>query len=68
MARFQQFEVWQMVEDRWEFIASFMDFNVASGMAKTRAARVRLLKVSYADGAAAEQEILAEVGQMRGQP
>ncbi|HVZ17293.1 MAG TPA: hypothetical protein VG897_09265 [Terriglobales bacterium] len=68
MARFQQFEVWQMNRERWEFVACFLEFEVAYAVAKNRNNRVRLLKVTYEDGKAVEQEIIAEVGVTREQP
>ena len=68
MARFQQFEVWQMSHGRWEFVASFLEFDVAYAIAKNRNERVRLLKVTYENGAPIEQEMIAEVGATREQP
>ncbi|MGZ4816534.1 MAG: hypothetical protein ACXVZV_14050 [Terriglobales bacterium] len=68
MARFQQFEVWQMNRGRWEFVASFLEFEVAYAVAKNRNDRVRLLKVTYEDGTAVQQEVIAEVGTTREQP
>ncbi len=68
VARFQQYEVWQMNEGRWEFVSSFPEFDVAYSVAKNRKSRVRLLKVTYENGAAIEQEVIAEVGTTRGEP
>lgn len=53
---------------RWEFVASFLDFDVAYAVVKNRNERVRLLKVSYEKGSPVEQEIIAEVGATREQP
>lgn len=68
MARFQQYEVWQMSHGRWEFVASFLEFEVAYALTKNRTERVRLLKVTYESGAPVEQEVIAEVGVTREQP
>ena len=68
VARFQQYEVWQMNRGRWEFVASFLDFDVAYAVAKNRNERVRLLKVTYEDKTPVEQEVIAEVGATREQP
>jgi len=68
VARFQQFEVWQMNRGRWEFVASFVDFDVAYAVAKNRDNRVRLLKVTYESELPVEQEVIAEVGATREQP
>jgi hypothetical protein len=66
--RFQQFEVWQMNEGKWEFISAFPEFDVAYSVTKNRKNRVRLLKVTYEDGVSVEQEVIAEVGTIRSDP
>ena len=68
VSRFQQFEVWQMNEGKWEFVSAFPEFDVAYSVAKNRKNRVRLLKVTYEDGASVEQEVIAEVGTIRSDP
>jgi len=68
VAGFQQYEVWQMNRGRWEFVASFLEFEVAYAVAKNRNERVRLLKVTYEEGTAVHQEVIAEVGVTREQP
>jgi hypothetical protein len=65
---FQQFEVWQMSKDRWEQVASFVDFDVAYGLTKNRTSQVRLLKVTYEGDGTAQQEVIAEVGATRSEP
>jgi hypothetical protein len=57
-----------MSRGRWEFVASFLEFDVAYAVAKNRNERVRLLKVTYENGAPVEQEMIAEVGATREQP
>ena len=57
-----------MSRGRWEFVASFLEFDVAYAIAKNRNERVRLLKVTYENGAPVEQEMIAEVGATREQP
>ncbi len=68
MARFQQYEVWQMMDGKWEFVSSFPEFEIAYSIARNRKSRVRLLKVTYENGAAVEQEMIAEVGDTRREP
>jgi len=68
VTRFQQFEVWQMNRGRWEFVACFLEFDVAYALTKNRNERVRLLKVTYENGAPVEQEVIAEVGATREEP
>jgi hypothetical protein len=57
-----------MSHGRWEFVASFLAFEVAYALTKNRTERVRLLKVTYENGAPVEQEVIAEVGATREQP
>ena len=57
-----------MTNGKWEFVSSFPEFDIAYSIAKNRKSRVRLLKVTYEDGAPVEQEMIAEVGATRGEP
>jgi hypothetical protein len=68
MARFEQFEVWEFNREHWELVASFRDFDLANVMARRRTYRVRLMRVTYEDGKAVQQEVLAEIGATRGEP
>ncbi len=68
MSRFEQFEIWELNDGRWEFVASFKDFDVAHVMARKRTYRVRLMRVTYDGGKPVEQEILTEIGATREQP
>ncbi len=68
MNRFEQFEVWEFNNGRWEFIASFRDFDAANVMARRRSYRVRLLHVTYEDSKPVSQEVLAEIGATRQEP
>jgi hypothetical protein len=65
MARFEQFEVWEFNHGRWEFVASFHDFDVANTLARRRTYRVRLMHVVYDGGKAVEKDVLAEIGATR---
>jgi hypothetical protein len=68
MARFEQFEVWEFNRGRWDFIASFRDFDVAQVMASKRRYRVRLMHVVYENGKAVDQQVLSEIGVTRDEP
>jgi len=57
-----------MTDGKWEFVSAFPEFEIAYSIAKNRKSRVRLLKVTYEDGVSVEQEMIAEVGDTRGQP
>jgi len=68
MARFEQFEIWGYTQERWQFVASFRDFEVAKEMSQNPSYRVRMMRVVYDNGKAVEQEVLSEIGAMREQP
>jgi hypothetical protein len=68
MAHFEQFEVWEFNHERWNFSASFRDFDVAYVMARKRSHRVRLMHVVYEDGNAVDQQVLTEIGATRDEP
>ena len=68
MARFEQFEIWEFNHGRWDFTASFKDFDVAQVMASKRRYRVRLMQVVYENGKAVDQQVLSEIGATRNEP
>jgi hypothetical protein len=68
MARFEQFEIWEFNHGRWDFTASFRDFDVAHVMARTRHYRVRLMHVVYENGKAVDRQVLSEIGATREEP
>ena len=68
MARFEQFEIWQLNGARWEFVASFPDLEVAMVMARGRMHRVRLMQVTYEDSQPVQQQVLTEIGTTRDWP
>ena len=68
MARFEQYEVWEFNDERWEMVASFRDLDLANAMARRRSYRVRLVRVTYEDGKAVQQEVLTDIGATREKP
>lgn len=67
MARWEQYEIWAPPNGgtRWEFVAAFHDFDVASAVATRRGHSVRLIHTVYVDGQLAEQQVLVELGKPR---
>ena len=65
MARWEQFEVWKQTGEKWEMLASFHDFELASAMARNRSSRMRLIHAVYENGKMVEQDVLAELGATR---
>ena len=67
MDRFEQYEVWELRGERWEFVASFIDFDPAAAVASNRNKRLRLVHVAYEDGKVVNTETWAEIGNVRAQ-
>jgi 1,2-phenylacetyl-CoA epoxidase PaaB subunit len=67
MERWEQYEIWAPASDRsrWQFVAAFHDFDVASAVAKARGSHVRLIHAKYVDGKLAEQQVILDVGKTR---
>jgi hypothetical protein len=68
MARWEQYEVWALPEgenSRWEMIAAFTEFEVASAVARKRRSNVRLIHAVYDGSKLVEKHILADLGQIR---
>ena len=65
MPRFEQYEVWQQVNGKWEFVASFVEYDVAYDVFRNRTSVVRLVHVSYDQGKAVGHEVIAEIGATR---
>ncbi len=68
LPRFEQFEVLELQGEKWVMIASFLDLEVASAVARNRSSRMRLVKAIYEDGKLIEQDVIAEVGSTREHP
>jgi hypothetical protein len=65
LARWEQFQVWIQAGDRWELLAAFEDFEVASSVAKNYSTRIRLVHAVYEDEVLRSQDVLAEIGNTR---
>jgi uncharacterized DUF497 family protein len=67
MERWEQYEIWAPAsgESRWQFVAAFHDFDIASAVAKKRGTHVRLIQAKYIDGKLAEQQVILDLGKTR---
>jgi hypothetical protein len=65
VSRFEQFEIWQLVDNQWEMLGYFQDLDVASAMAQPRSHPIQLKRAKYDEGKLVEEEVLAEVGARR---
>ncbi len=68
MARWEQYEIWVQNGSKWEMLASFQDFEIASGVARNRSSKMKLMLVTYEDGNAVSKDVIAELGNTRGEP
>ena len=66
--RWDQYEIWVMNKGKWEFIAAFIDFDVASAVFRNRTYRQRMLHVVYEGATMVKQDVIAEVGTTREEP
>ncbi len=66
--QWDQYEVWAMTKGKWEFIASFRDFEVASAVFRNRTYRQRMIHAVYESGRLMKQDVIAEVGSTREEP
>jgi hypothetical protein len=66
MTRWEQFEVWDLVGDRWELAGAFGEFEVAAALASTRHTRVRLLRAAFEENKRVEEEVMVQIGETRG--
>ena len=65
MAGWEQFEVWVREGGKWQMIAAFHDFDVASAVARNRSSEMRLIHAVYQNGKLVSQDVLAELGATR---
>jgi hypothetical protein len=68
MARWDQYEIYTLVGERWDLVASFAEFDVASAVARTRNSRMRLVHAVFQDGAPIERTTIMELGSTREAP
>jgi hypothetical protein len=66
MSRLEQFEVLQLVGERWELVAAFPQMDIATEVARNRKANVRLVRATYEDGKRIAEDIILDLGATRG--
>ena len=66
MAKWKQYELWvQSGQNKWEIVGLFPGTELATVVANARAARTRLIEVTYDGSKMMGQEIIAELGTTR---
>lgn len=68
MARWEQFEVWVYNKGKWELVAHYNDFDVASAVFSNRTYRQKLVHAVYEDNNRVSEDIMAELGRTREEP
>jgi hypothetical protein len=68
MASWEQYEIWVENKGRWDLVASFVDFEVASAVFRNRTYRQRLIHAVYEENKLVRQDVVAEVGSTRQEP
>lgn len=66
MARCEEYQIWVQKAGKWEMVAAFNDFEIASALARSHRSQMRLIHAVYEDGKLVGQDVLAEVGMTRG--
>ena len=67
MEHWEQYEIWKLIpgNSRWELVAAFRDFDVASAVARQREHSLRLVRAVYEGNKLAEHHVIAEIGRTR---
>ena len=68
MARWEQYEIWVQNGERWEMLASFLDFEVASAVARNHSSKMKLILATYEDSTVVAKDVIAELGATRTEP
>ena len=68
MSQFEQYEVWSLNGEKWELVAWFHDFEVASAVMRKRTYRTRLIHAVYEGNTRVKEDVLAELGATREHP
>jgi hypothetical protein len=66
MPLLEQFEVFQLSGERWEFVAGFPVLDLATEIARTRGANVRVVRATYENGKKVAEDIIVDLGATRG--
>ena len=65
MARWEQFEIWVSVRDKWEMAAAFAELDLATTMAKNYTGNMRLIHAVYEGSQCVQKDTLMDLGATR---
>jgi hypothetical protein len=68
MARWEQYEIWVQNGVKWEMLAVFQDFELASAVARNRSSKMKLMLATYEDSTVVTKDVIAELGTTRSEP
>ena len=68
MAQWEQYEIWTVVDGKWELRSAFASFAVASAVASNYAYRMRLIHVVYEGSTRVSEDVVMELGATRAKP
>ena len=61
----EQFEIWEQRNGRWEMTSAWRDFEVASAVLKEKRSRARLVHAIYEGNQLLDADTLAQLGNLR---
>ena len=65
MARWEQFEIWISVNDKWQLAAAFAELDLATAMAKNYSGNMRLIHAVYEGDKCVQKDTLMDFGATR---
>lgn len=65
MARWEQFEIWISVSNKWQIAAAFADLDLANTMAKNYTGNMRLIHAIYEGDLCVHKDVLMDLGATR---
>jgi hypothetical protein len=66
--RWEQTEIWERKGEKWEMTSSWREFDVATAVARSKNAPMRLVHSVYDDARRVSEDVLAELGATREHP
>ena len=65
MARWEQFEIWLFVNDKWQMAAAFTELDLATAMSKNYTGNMRLIHAVYEGNLCVQKDVLMDLGATR---
>ena len=65
MARWEQFEIWISVNDKWQLAAAFAELDLAKSIAGNYTSNMRLVHATYEGDRCVDKDVLVDLGATR---